>query len=163
MTIAQRIRELATLRTLGASRTADSRVAAARGSIIGLIASVGVLLGLVLAKALTALFEALGLGLPDAPTVFEPRRPLSGSFSASSSRVATISPALRATRVPPIAAVREAATSAKRAQPAAEFRSPPCSRCSAGAVRVRRPGRRRGRLKLGFAGSPRSPCSSPWS
>ena len=63
MTIAQRIRELATLRTLGASRLQILGSLLLEGLVIGLIASAGgVLLGVALAKGLTALFDALGLG-----------------------------------------------------------------------------------------------------
>ena len=112
MTIAQRIRELATLRTLGASRLQILGSLLLEGVLIGLLASIGgVLLGLVLAKGLTALFDALGLGLPDAATVFETRTAVVGIvLGVVVTVVATISPALRATRVPPIAAVREGAT-----------------------------------------------------
>jgi putative ABC transport system permease protein len=109
MTIAQRIRELATLRTLGASRMQILASLLLEGLIIGVIASaLGVLLGLLLAKGLTSLFDALGLGLPDAPSVFETRTAVvSILLGVSVTVLSTITPALRATRVPPIAAVRE--------------------------------------------------------
>ncbi len=112
MTIAQRIRELATLRTLGASRMQILGSLLLEGLVIGLIASIGgVLLGIALAKGLTSLFDALGLGLPDAGTVFKPRTAIVGVvLGVVVTILATIAPALRATRVPPIAAVREGAT-----------------------------------------------------
>lgn len=112
MTIAQRIRELATLRTLGASRAQILGSLLLEGLIIGAIASaLGVLLGLLLAKGLTSLFDALGLGLPDAPSVFEARTAVvSVILGISVTVISTVAPALRATGVPPIAAVREGAT-----------------------------------------------------
>src|SRR6185437_10656026 len=73
MTVAQRVRELATLRTLGASRKQVQRSVLLEGLIIGLIASVvGLFAGIGLAKGLAKLFDALGIGLPSSGTVIEP-------------------------------------------------------------------------------------------
>ena len=74
ITVAQRTREFATLRTLGASRKQVLRSVMLEGLVIGLLASViGLVLGLGLAKGMIALFSALGVDLPDASTVFAPR------------------------------------------------------------------------------------------
>ena len=71
MTVAQRSRELATLRTLGASRRQVLRSVIAEATIIGLAASVvGLAAGYGLAKGLTALFAAMGLEMPQGGTVF---------------------------------------------------------------------------------------------
>ena len=129
MTIAQRIRELATIRTLGASRMQILASLLLEGLIIGVIASaLGVLLGLLLAKGLTSLFDALGLGLPDAPSVFETRTAVVSILLGVSVTFSTITPALRATRVPPIAAVREGPSSREAQSARGDFRSPPSSR-----------------------------------
>src|SRR4051794_13772536 len=74
ITVAQRAREFATLRTLGASRRQVLRSVVLESAIIGLIASlIGLLLGLGLARGLDALFVALGIDLPHAGTVLATR------------------------------------------------------------------------------------------
>jgi putative ABC transport system permease protein len=112
MTVAQRVRELATLRTLGASRKQVQRSVLLEGLVTGVVASVvGLVLGIALAKGLASLFDALGLGLPQQGTVIASHTIIVSLLVGTIVTVlATISPARRATRVPPIAAVREGAT-----------------------------------------------------
>ncbi len=112
MTVAQRVRELATLRTLGASRKQVMRSVMLEGLITGFLAAiVGLLLGFLLAKGLNALFVAFGIDLPHQGTVFATRTVVvSLLIGVGITLLATISPARKATRVPPIAAVREGAT-----------------------------------------------------
>jgi putative ABC transport system permease protein len=112
ITVAQRTREFATLRTLGGSRKQVMRSVIAEGFVIGLLASIlGLLAGIGLAKGLMALFAATGVELPDASTVIAPRTLiLSIVVGTLVTVVASILPARRATRVPPIAAVREGST-----------------------------------------------------
>src|SRR5918998_3970827 len=104
ITVAQRTREFATLRTLGASRKQVLRSVVLEGFVIGLLASVvGLFAGFGLAKLLTA----LGGDLPEAGMVFALRTVLiSLALGTVITLLASIMPALRATRVPPIAAVR---------------------------------------------------------
>ena len=74
ITIAQRTRELATLRTLGATRRQVLRSVLLEAFVIGLLASVvGLFLGLGLAKGLNSLFVSFGIDLPQAATVFATR------------------------------------------------------------------------------------------
>ncbi len=74
ITVAQRTRELATLRTLGASRRQVRRSVLVEGLVLGIVASaVGLALGIGLAKGLGALMAAMNLDLPKAGTVFEAR------------------------------------------------------------------------------------------
>ena len=82
------------------------------GLVLGLFASlVGLFLGLGLAVAMDAIFAALGIELPEAGTVFAPRTVIVSLLVGTTITVlASLVPALRATRVPPIAAVREGAT-----------------------------------------------------
>jgi putative ABC transport system permease protein len=112
ITIAQRAREFATLRTLGASRRQILRSVLLEGAVIGILASLlGLALGVALADGLSALMRALQLDLPQAETVFAARTAIVSLLVGVLITVAaTIAPALRATRVPPIAAVREGAT-----------------------------------------------------
>jgi putative ABC transport system permease protein len=112
ITVAQRTREYATLRTLGASRKQVMRSVKVEGLVIGFIASViGLILGIGLAKGLIALFGALGVELPKASTVIATHTiTVSLLLGTGITLLASIIPARRATRVPPIAAVREGAT-----------------------------------------------------
>jgi putative ABC transport system permease protein len=111
ITIAQRMRELATLRTLGATRRQVYWSVVLEAFVIGVIASViGLFLGLGLAKLLNALFIAFGIDLPQVGTVFATRTVIVALVvGVLVTLIAAIRPAIRATRVEPIAAVREGA------------------------------------------------------
>jgi putative ABC transport system permease protein len=109
ITIAQRMREFATLRTIGASRRQVLWSVVLEAAIVGLLASVvGLFLGLGLAKILNRLFVAFGIDLPQGSTVFATRTIIvSLVVGTLVTLIASLRPARRATRVPPIAAVRE--------------------------------------------------------
>lgn len=111
ITIAQRTREFATLRTLGASRRQVLGSIVIEALTVGALASaVGVVLGLGLAKLLFWLFDTVGFTLPNSGLLFQPRTAVIGMLVGTLvTLVASLRPALRATRVPPIAAVREGA------------------------------------------------------
>jgi putative ABC transport system permease protein len=111
ITVAQRTREFATLRTLGATRRQVLRSVLLEGLVLGLLASaIGLFLGLLLAKGLNALFDALGLSLPTTGAVFKERTVIVSLLLGTLITVlSTIAPARHATRVAPIAAVREGA------------------------------------------------------
>ena len=112
ITVAQRTREFATLRTLGASRKQVLRSVRLEGLVIGLVAStIGLFLGFGIAKGMLVLFSAMGVDLPEASAVFGLRTVIvSLLLGTGITLLATIIPARRATRVPPIAAVREGST-----------------------------------------------------
>jgi putative ABC transport system permease protein len=112
ITIAQRTREFATLRTIGASRRQILRSVLVESTVIGVLASiVGLFLGLALAKGLFALFEAVGFTLPNSGLLLKPRTIIVALVvGILVTIIASLRPAVRATRVPPIAAVREGAT-----------------------------------------------------
>jgi putative ABC transport system permease protein len=109
ITVAQRTRELATLRTLGATRRQVLGSVLLEAFVIGLLAStVGLFLGLALAKGLNALFVSFGIDLPQTGLVFKARTiVVSLLVGVIITLLAALRPALRSTRVPPIAAVRE--------------------------------------------------------
>ncbi len=109
ITIAQRTREFATLRTLGATRRQVLWSVVIEALVIGTLASViGLFAGLGIASGLNSLFVAVGIDLPKASTVFATRTIIvSLAVGIVITLLASLRPALRATRVPPIAAVRE--------------------------------------------------------
>jgi putative ABC transport system permease protein len=112
ITIAQRTRELATLRTLGASRRQVLRSIILESLVIGVLSSiVGILVGLALGTGLFKLFDAVGFTLPNNGLVLHTRTIVVAMLvGVLVTLVASLRPAFRSTRVPPIAAVREGAT-----------------------------------------------------
>jgi putative ABC transport system permease protein len=111
ITVAQRLRELATLRTLGASRRQVLGSVVLEAGVVGLIGSVvGLFLGLAIAVGLKALLQATGFELPGGRIVFSWRTILISLLAGTLiALLASLRPALRATRIEPIAAVREGA------------------------------------------------------
>jgi putative ABC transport system permease protein len=112
ITIAQRTREFATVRTIGASRRQVLGSIVLESLVVGILASVvGLFLGLGLARVLFSLFDAVGFTLPNTGLVFETRTIVVALLvGIIVTLLASLRPAVRATRVPPIAAVREGAT-----------------------------------------------------
>jgi putative ABC transport system permease protein len=112
ITIAQRMRELATMRTLGASRRQVLGSIVVEALVMGVFASVtGLFLGLGLAKLLFRLFDAVGFTLPNSGIIFPASTVIISLVAGIVVTVlASLRPAIRATRVPPIAAVREGAS-----------------------------------------------------
>jgi putative ABC transport system permease protein len=112
ITVAQRTRELATLRTIGASRPQVLRSVVLEAFVIGVFSSiVGLGLGVALARGLNSLFKALEFDLPQTDMVFATRTiVVSLLVGIVVTVLAGVFPAIRATRVPPISAVKEGAT-----------------------------------------------------
>ena len=119
ITVAQRTREMATLRTIGASRRQILGGVLVEGVTIGTLASaLGIGVGLLLAKGLSSLMGAIGIDVPRTATVYAPRTfIISIVTGVVVTLLASLGPALRATRVPPIAAVREGAMLAQKRSP----------------------------------------------
>jgi len=111
ITIAQRTREFATLRTIGATNRQVLGSVIVEALVVGVVASiVGLFFGLLLAKGLFKLFDAVGFTLPNSGLVFEPRAAVIAlAAGILVTLLASVYPGLRATTVPPIAAVREGA------------------------------------------------------
>jgi putative ABC transport system permease protein len=116
ITVAQRIREYGLLRTLGASRRQVLTSVLVEAALIGLLGAVtGILGGLLFAKGIEALFNALGIGLPTTALVVATRTVVvSLVIGIAVTLVAVLNPALRSTRVPPIAAMQELELTASR-------------------------------------------------
>jgi putative ABC transport system permease protein len=109
MLVAQRVRELALLRAVGASRGQVQVSVQAEAAIIGFVgAVVGLVLGAVLAVGLRALFGATGVRLPEGNLVFLPRTIVVAlAVGLVVTGVAAFVPARKAGSVPPVAAMRE--------------------------------------------------------
>jgi putative ABC transport system permease protein len=111
ITVAQRTRELALLRTLGAARRQVLTSVILEAAIVAVIASaIGTTLGIAIAAALFTLFTAAGSTLPVVALVLTPGTLVPGFvLGVMVTLIASIVPAVRATRVSPTTALREAA------------------------------------------------------
>jgi putative ABC transport system permease protein len=107
ITVAQRVSEFGMLRTLGASRRQILTSVLSEAFAIGLFgALVGIAFGFVIALGLNALFEAFEIDLPTTGLVLKPHTVVvSLLVGVIVTFVASLIPALRSTRVPPIAAL----------------------------------------------------------
>jgi putative ABC transport system permease protein len=107
---AQRTRENALLRALGAKRRQVTRAVVAEAALTGLMASaLGIGVGIGLAKLLHSLVQHIGVPLPDAPLVVHGRVILIGLLVGTLVTViASYLPARRSGRTAPIAAMRAA-------------------------------------------------------
>ena len=107
--LAQRTRELALLRAVGASRAQVLRSVLVEAVVIGFIAAaLGVVTGILLAAGITALLDAFGVDLPSSGLVIRPNTVVTGLLlGLLVTVVAALLPAIKATRVPPLAAIRE--------------------------------------------------------
>jgi putative ABC transport system permease protein len=107
ITVAQRISEFGVLRTLGASRRQILSSVLLEAAAIGLIgAIVGLAGGYAVAAGLRALFSAIGADLPTTSPVLEARTVIVSFVVAFVvTALSALIPAVRSTRVPPIAAL----------------------------------------------------------
>jgi putative ABC transport system permease protein len=107
ITVAQRAREFAMLRALGASRRQILGGVGLEALVIGVVASaVGLAAGVGLSKLLNALFDAVGFGIPRTDFVLAGRTvAIAAIVGVGVTLAAALIPAVRATRVAPIAAM----------------------------------------------------------
>jgi putative ABC transport system permease protein len=110
ITIAQRTKELALVRAIGASQRQVLGSVLAEAGLLGTVAAVlGLLGGLGVATALTALFGTLGLQFPARALVVSPTTVIVGMAAGIGvTVVAALVPARRAARVAPVDAMRDA-------------------------------------------------------
>jgi putative ABC transport system permease protein len=109
MLVAQRVRELALLRAIGASRRQVNRSVMVEAFVVGLFGGlVGLGLGVILAIGLKALMTAFGLDLSGTSLVFKGRTVILALLvGVVVTMAAAFAPARKASRVPPVAAMRE--------------------------------------------------------
>ncbi len=109
ITVAQRRREFALLRALGATRAQVLAGVGVEAVLLGVVASVaGLLAGLAFSQLLGTLFDAAGMGIPRGAMELAPRTIAIGlAVGIGVTAAAAVFPAVRATRVPPVAAMRE--------------------------------------------------------
>ena len=107
--VTQRTRELALLRALGASARQVNRMVLIEAVVIGVVASVvGVVVGLGLALVLKAGLEGFGLTLPSESLTLQPRTIVVALVvGIGVTVISAVLPARRASRVAPMAALRE--------------------------------------------------------
>lgn len=108
--VAQRARELALLRSVGASRAQLTASVLCEAVAVGFVGSVaGVLAGFGAARGLLALFGTMGYELPSTNAVFLPRTAVVGVLAGVVVTViAAVPPARRATRAAPVGVLRGA-------------------------------------------------------
>ena len=108
--VAQRARELALLRALGASRRQVLTSVVAEAALVGLFASlVGIVAGIGISYGLQGLLAVFGIDLPSTATQLLPRTIVASLLvGVLVTMVASILPAVRASRVAPIEAMRDA-------------------------------------------------------
>ena len=109
--VAQRTRESALLRAIGASRRQVLTSVTGEALAIGIVASaIGIGIGLGLATGLLALMDGAGLDLPTAGLVLGVDTiVIAAAVGVVTTLVASITPALKASRVAPLAALRDVA------------------------------------------------------
>jgi putative ABC transport system permease protein len=109
MLVAQRTRELALLRAIGASRRQVMAAVLGEAAVVGLIAStVGLAVGLLVAIGVRGLLDAVGVSMPSGSLVVKAHTIIAAYIvGVLVTVVAALFPALRASRIPPVAAMRD--------------------------------------------------------
>ena len=109
--VAQRTRELALMRAIGAGRGQVLGSVLLEAVLIGVFSAiVGFVCGVALAAGAFALLNALDVDIPQTSLVVQPTTAaLAMAVGLGVTTIAALMPAVRATRVPPLAALREVA------------------------------------------------------
>jgi putative ABC transport system permease protein len=108
ISIGQRLRELALLRAVGANGRQVRRMIYFEALVTSVVATIlGIVGGIFVAKAIVSIFNAAGAGFPDVGTVLKPRTIVIAFLVGVGITLASVMiPAIRAARVPPVAAMR---------------------------------------------------------
>jgi putative ABC transport system permease protein len=108
ITIGQRLRELALMRAVGASGKQVRRLILTEALVMSIIATVlGIGGGVLVARGLLSVFNSAGAGFPDTGTVLKPLAiVMAFVVGVGITLLSVIVPAWRASRIPPVAAMR---------------------------------------------------------
>jgi putative ABC transport system permease protein len=108
ISIGQRLRELALLRAVGANGRQVRRMIYVEALVTSVVATiVGIIAGIFVARGIVSIFNAAGAGFPDVSTVLRPRTVVMAFLVGVGITMASVViPAVRAARVPPVAAMR---------------------------------------------------------
>ncbi|MET0578344.1 MAG: FtsX-like permease family protein, partial [Ilumatobacteraceae bacterium] len=108
ITIGQRLRELALMRAVGASGGQVRMMIFTEALVMSLVATtLGIGGGVLVARGLISAFNAAGAGFPDTGTVLKPLTVvIAYVVGVGITLLSVIIPALRAARIPPVAAMR---------------------------------------------------------
>ncbi|HEY6533069.1 MAG TPA: FtsX-like permease family protein [Acidimicrobiales bacterium] len=109
--IAQRMREMAMLRAVGASRRQVLRSVLFESAIVGAVASaIGLGAGVVMSYGLRGLLGSVGLQIPSGGVVITSATVVTAfAVGITVTMISSVGPAIRASRIAPIAALRETA------------------------------------------------------
>jgi putative ABC transport system permease protein len=107
--VAQRTRELALLRAIGATARQVTWMVVLEALVVAIVASaIGIAAGVLLAIGLNETSDALGFGVPDGPLTLLPRTIIVGMLTGVIvTVVAALLPARHASSIPPVAAMHE--------------------------------------------------------
>ncbi|MFV2000770.1 MAG: ABC transporter permease, partial [Acidimicrobiia bacterium] len=114
--IAQRTRELALLRAIGATGRQVRSMVMIEALFVGLVGSiVGIIIGFVMAIGIRGFLNTVGLGVPPGSLLLLPRTVIVGlAVGLLLTLASALLPARKASRVPPVAALREDASRTPR-------------------------------------------------
>ena len=109
--VTQRRREMAMLRAVGATRHQVLSAQLLEAVVLGVLASlVGLAVGVFIAAALKGMLEAFGVDIPAGGTAFRTRTAVVAlALGPLVTVVSAVFPSLRASRIPPLAALRDVA------------------------------------------------------
>jgi putative ABC transport system permease protein len=112
--VTQRRREMAMLRAVGATRRQVLSAQLIEAVFVGVLASLlGLAAGVLVAAALRGMLEAFGVDIPASGTVFRTRTAVVAlTVGVLMTVVSAVFPSLRASRIPPLAALRDVAVGA---------------------------------------------------
>jgi len=113
--VAQRTRELAMLRAVGATGRQVTFMVGTEALVVALVASaIGIGVGVLLAIGIKGAFTAFGLGFPGGPLTIKVRTIVVGmAVGVVVTMISALLPARKASKIPPIAALRDIDTSAR--------------------------------------------------
>jgi putative ABC transport system permease protein len=114
--VAQRTKELALLRAIGASTKQVRRSVAIEAAVVGVVASAfGLVAGVGVAKGISALWRSFGVTMPDGPLVVRPASlAIAFALGVAVTVGSAMMPARRAARVAPVEAMRSVAVERSR-------------------------------------------------